>query len=284
MKALLISNPLSGHYSDRKINILISSLNKKNIIVERHNLKKEERIDEIIQRLDPDEYSELILAFGDGTINSACNALLNRSDYDKFNILIIPMGTANIISIELNCEKIKNSVKAFLNRNIKKVHIGLANKKYFVTMASAGFDSVTVKNVSEKLKSKIGKMAYIYSLFKILFKKKNKITTKVNGKKYENILTCASNGKYYGIKLKTTNSEIVNNVFDVIIIKKLNIFHMIKYLFNKRSNKSVEYIQNVEKLSINGDIPYQVDGDCVDTLPLDIKSTDKFLNFYYYKN
>lgn len=283
MKALLISNPLSGNYNDKKINLLISSLNKKNIIIERYNLQKEEKIDNIIQKINPDEYSELILAFGDGTINSACNALLGRDDYDKFNILIIPIGTANVISMELNCNKTKNAVKAFLKGNVKRVHIGIANDRYFVAMASAGFDSVSVQNVNENLKRKIGKLAYIYSFLKILFKKKDKLITKVNGKKYENILTCASNGMYYGIKVKATNSKIINNSFDVVIIKKFNMLHAIKYLFTRKSNNSIEYIKDVDKLSINGSIPFQIDGDCMGELPIEIKSTNKFLNFYYYK-
>lgn len=283
MKALLISNPLSGNYNDKKINLLISSLNKRNMVIERYNLEKEEKINNIIQKINPDEYSELILAFGDGTINSACNALLERDDYDKFNILIIPMGTANVISMELNCNKTKNAVKAFLKGNVKKVHIGIANDRYFVAMASAGFDSMAVKNVNEKLKRKIGKLAYVYSLLKILFKKKDKLITKVNGKKYENILTCASNGMYYGIKVKAINSKIINNSFDVVIIKKINIFHAIKYLFTKKSNNSIEYIKDVDKLSIDGTIPFQLDGDCMGELPIEIKSTNKFLNFYYYK-
>ena len=283
MKALLISNPLSGNYNDKKINLLISSLNKKNIIIERYNLEKEEKINNIIQKINPDEYSELILAFGDGTINSACNALLERDDYDKFNILIIPMGTANVIAMELNCNKTKNAVKAFLKGNVKRVHIGIANDRYFVAMASAGFDSVSVQNVNEHLKTKIGKLAYIYSFLKILFKKKDKLITKVNGKKYENILTCASNGMYYGIKVKATNSKIINNSFDVVIIKKFNMFHAIKYLFTRKSNNSIEYIKDIEELSIDGSIPFQLDGDCMGKLPIEIKSTNKFLKFYYYK-
>ena len=283
MKALLISNPLSGNYNDKKINLLISSLNKKNIVVERYDLKKEEKIKDIIQKVDSNEYSELILAFGDGTINSACNALLERDDYDKFNILIIPMGTANVIAMELNCNKTKKAVKAFLKGKVKKVHIGIANDRYFVAMASAGFDSISVKNVDENLKRKVGRLAYIYSFLKVLFKKKDKLITKVNGEKYENILTCASNGMYYGIKLKITNSEITDDNFDVVIIKKINIFHAIMYLFTKKSNSSIEYIKDVNKLSIDGNIPFQLDGDCMGDLPLDIKSTDKFLNFYYCK-
>ena len=134
MKTLLIANPLSGRYSEKKINLLISSLNRHNFVVERRDLKKNEPISDVIDSLDQKEYSNIIFAFGDGTINSACNSLLKRDDYDKFNILVFPMGTANVVAMELGCDNVRKSVKAFLSQNIKKIHIGLANNRYFISM------------------------------------------------------------------------------------------------------------------------------------------------------
>ena len=281
MKTLLITNPLSGNYNSKKINFLINSLNKKNFVVERYDLKVDEPISNIISTINPDIYNNLIFAFGDGTINSACNALLKRNDYNKFNILIFPAGTANVVSMELNCNTIKKSINAFLKQNIKKVHIGMANNRYFIAMASSGFDAVAAKNVNKKLKKLCGKLAYIWSAFRSLFKKKKIITT-INGQTYENILTCASNGKYYGVKIKTTNADLGENIFDVVIIKKINIFHAIKYLLKKETNGSIIY-EKADKLKLNmdkGEIPFQLDGDCFGNLPLTIKSTNKYLNFF----
>ena len=280
MKTLLITNPLSGNYSNRKINFLISSLNKYNFLVERYNLKEKEPIGDVINAIDASRYNNIIFAFGDGTINSACNAMLNRDDYNKFNILVFPLGTANVVAMELNCDTIKKSVKAFLKQNIKKVHLGLANDRYFISMASSGFDAIAVNSVNKKFKKYFGKVAYIYAAFKALFNKKRIFTT-IDGETYENILTCASNGKYYGIKIKVTDSDLSDNIFDVVINKKINIINSIKYLFNKKSNNSILHLQG-NSLEINGNknLPFQMDGDCYGRLPLTVKTTNKFLNFF----
>ena len=280
MNTLLITNPLSGNYSNKKINFLISSLNKYNFQVERYDLKEKEPINDVINSVDCNKYSNIIFAFGDGTINSACNALLNRNDYYKFNILIFPLGTANVVAMELNCDTVKKSVRAFVKQNIKKIHIGLANGRYFITMASSGFDAIAVNNVNKTFKKYFGKLAYIYAALKSLFNKK-KIFTTIDGQTYENILTCASNGKYYGIKIKTTNSNLSDNIFDIVIIKKINVIHSIKYLFNKKSNNSIFYLKS-HSLKIDGgkNFPFQLDGDCYGFLPVNIQTTDKYLNFF----
>lgn len=283
-KYILIANPLSGSYNDKKLNKIIKTLEDNDMFIVRYNLKKDQKIGEIIKDINSDEINNIILAFGDGTINSACNSLLQRDDYYKFNIYIIPMGTANILSMELNCDSIKKSVNAILKNKIKKLHIGKANNRLFVLMASAGFDSYAVFNVDENLKSKIGKLTYVYEFLKILFKMDfKKITTTIDNEKYENILTCVSNGKYYGVKIPITNSIMTDNIFDVIIIKKFNIFSIIKYLITKKSNKNIIYMKanNVDIISNTNDYPVQLDGDYFFNLPINITTTDKYLNFAY---
>ena len=181
-KYALIVNPLSGGYNNKKINKIIDQLKNSAIEVIRFDLEKNQKIDEIIEQLDSNEIQNIIFAFGDGTINNACNALLKRNDYDKFIISILPMGTANILSMELNCDSIEKSLKAISNNNIKTIPmVMLDGWKYFILMASAGFDSYTVRNINENLKKKIGKFAYIYEFLKILLKRDfKKLNTKIN--------------------------------------------------------------------------------------------------------
>lgn len=283
-KYILITNPLSGSYNNKKITKIISRLENFGIKITRIDLKKEQRIDEVIETLDSSKVQNLILAFGDGTINSACNALLNRDDCDKFIISILPMGTANILSLELNCDTIQKSLEAICSNNIKSISPLIVNNlKYFVLMASAGFDSYTVYNINEKLKDKIGKLAYVYEFLKICLKRKfKKLKTTVDGINYENILTCVSNGKYYGTNVKVTDCDIFSNSIDVLIVKKFNIYSMIKYFFTKKSNKNVVYLRNVDLIEMNSSensYPFQIDGDYFCDLPVKITKTGKRLKF-----
>ena len=281
-KYILITNPLSGSYNNKKINKTIKILTSKGLNVIRYDLQKDEKIDDCILRIDSNEIQNIILAFGDGTINSACNALMQRKDYDKFTIAVLPMGTANILAKELGCDSIKKSIKAITNNKTEKVHIAKINDKYFTLMASAGFDSWTVRNINENLKKKIGKLAYMYEFLKIVIKKDFKtITTNINGENIENILTCASNGRYYGVKIPVTHSHLDEGIFDVVIIKKFNLLSAVLYMVFRKSNKNIIYTQ-AKSLIIDSkiaDYPVQVDGDYCCDLSVEIGSTGEFLRF-----
>ena len=281
-KCILITNPLSGSYNDKKINKMVKELQKSGLDILRYDLEKDEKISSVISNIDSNDIQHIILAFGDGTINSACNALMNRDDYNKFIISVLPMGTANILAMELNCDTIKKSIKAIKNNNITKIHIAKINDKYFTLMASTGFDSWTVRNINEDLKKRIGKLAYIYEFLKIVAKRNFKrIITNVNGEIIENILTCASNGKYYGIKIPVTHSKLSKNLFDVVVIKKFSLLSALQYMITKKTNKDIVYLQS-NKVVISSDVqdyPVQIDGDYCCDLPIVVEATDRFLNF-----
>lgn len=286
-EALLIVNPKSGHYSKKKIFSIIEKLKTLDIIIKEYKLGESENIKDIINKVKLEQYPILLFACGDGTINTACNALLNRSDYKKFKIGIIPFGTANVLAAELGVNKINNSIKAIINNETKKICIGelyLNGKlnKYFTLMASAGFDSITVYNVNTKIKKIFGKFAYIFSFLKILFKGYIKeLETSINGKNYKNVFTCASIGKYYGGKIAITNGNISENNFNVIILKNFNVFSMLKYLITKKS-KNIEVIKaNSLKISSRySRYPLQIDGDYYCNLPVEVRIGDKYLNMF----
>ncbi len=289
MEAILIVNPKSGHYNTKKIFQLIYKLKSNNINVKEYKLRETENIKDVINKIKYEEYQILLLACGDGTINTACNALLDRDDYNKFKIGIIPFGTANVLANELKTNKINNSIKAIINGKTKKVCIGELYskgqfKKYFILMASAGFDSMAVYNINLKIKKFFGKFAYIISFLKIFIKRNFKeIETNINGKIYKNFLTCASIGKYYGGKIAITNGDISESNFKVIILKKFSILSILKYLFVKKS-KNIEVITtNDLKIESKYDkYPLQIDGDYYCNLPVEIKIVDKYLNMFYY--
>ncbi|MDR2778060.1 MAG: hypothetical protein LBB13_00950 [Rickettsiales bacterium] len=179
MKAALLVNPRAGSYREGKLNRLVAILEKIGVAVLWHRLEKGQSASEIVSELDHRMTPLIILAAGDGTINTALNALLQRNDYSQFNVAIVPIGTANVLSMELGVDSIEKSLKAIVGGKIKKLHMGRIiaipedrdNSRYFMLMASAGLDSKAVSGVNEELKKKIGGFAYLYEFFKILLKK-----------------------------------------------------------------------------------------------------------------
>ena len=287
---LLITNPLSGKYNSHKITSFLKKLEKIGLKISQIKLQKDQKIKEIIDDLDPNEYDTVFLAFGDGTINSAINAIANRNDFYKFKICIVPFGTTNVLASEVGTDNITKVIKAIKKNQIKKLHLGkvinINNKteRYFSLMASSGFDSITVSKIDEKVKSKLGKVAYIQKLFYVLNEKQFiPLKTKINNRKYENILTCVSNGKYYGGKIHVTDSKLDDDSFNVVIIKKFNIASMLEYIITRRTNNNIIKLKakSVEITSDDLNYPLQIDGDCHGNLPVKIEATNKFINTIY---
>jgi diacylglycerol kinase family enzyme len=106
-----------------------------------------------------------------------------------------------------------------------------------------------------------------------------------DGKIHSGIIVCVSNGKYYGTKLPIANAKIDENKFDVIIIKKISIRSVLKYILTKKDNKNIAKLMNIDHATIDSKIdnyPAQIDGDYCYNLPIIIESTNIYLNIYYF--
>lgn len=294
MNIALVANPLSGNYNKDTVDNFIFLLGKSGFIVSQYMLEQNQKIEEIITKLNPELTPIIVLMAGDGTINNALNALVNRNDYEKFSVAVAPMGTANVLSLELGVGTTERALKAMENGKIKKLHMGKIIKNsetgeeedwYFMLMVSAGFDSIAVNHTNEKLKKKIGGLAYLYEFFKILINRNiRELETTVDGVVHKNILTCVSNGKYYGVEIPITGSKIEENNFDVVIIKKISIWSALKYMFTKRGNDNIIKLTGKNYVAINAiaeDYPIQIDGDYHCNLPVRVESSDKYINVYY---
>lgn len=292
MRGTLIVNKYSGGYSSRKLYTLLKNLNNIGLKVDKYELQKTQNVREIIDMLDPEKTPILLLAFGDGTINSAFNAIARRKDYDRFKICIVPMGTANVLGEELNINSVKKSIKAIKNNKIKKLHLGMVKNnidkkeqtRYFSLMVSTGFDSLAVKRVDENLKNKIGKFAYIYEFLKIVHNRIfDEIQTIIDGNRYNGILACVNNGKYYGSRIRVVDSKLEDNSFNIIIIKKFSILSMIKYMTTKKSNSNVVKLKakNILISTNKENYPIQIDGDYYCNLPIKVEATNIYINVFY---
>lgn len=289
-KNLLITNPLSGKYKKNKIDYFLQKLEKMGLKISKIELKKDQKIKEVLDNLIVDEYDTIFLAFGDGTINSTLNAIANRDDFFKFKICIVPFGTANVLANELGTNTTSKVVKAIKKNQIKKLHLGKVintsdkSERYFSLMASSGFDSIVVNEIDEKVKEKFGKLAYVQKLFDIIIKRYfPPLKTQIGNRKYKNVLTCVSNGKYYGGRIHVSDSKFGDNSFNIVLIKKFNVISILKYIVIRKTNKNIIKMK-ARSVKITSDIPnypVQIDGDYYCNLPVKIENTDKFINVIY---
>jgi diacylglycerol kinase family enzyme len=97
---------------------------------------------------------------GDGTLNEAANGLLGRD----LPLAFLPGGTANVMAHELGLPQ--NPVRAarlLLKGSARAIYPGMIGERAFLLMAGFGFDGMAVHRVSPRLKSRVGKLAYVWA-------------------------------------------------------------------------------------------------------------------------
>ena len=103
----------------------------------------------------------IIIAGGDGTLNSAVNYLL-RLDCVLPPLGVLPLGTANDFAYQLTAGDLseRGLLEAIMAKNTIKADIGKLNDTYFVNVAAVGILAEISHTTSDDLKGKLGMLAY----------------------------------------------------------------------------------------------------------------------------
>lgn len=273
-KILFIINPIAGKGKAEEvipiINEVMEKSKKKYKIVK--TKKPKDAINISISGI-KEGFSTIVAIGGDGTINEVASGLVMLG---KGTLGIIPAGTGNDLARTLNIPfNPREALNVILNNKISAIDIGFANEKFFINLASVGFDSEIVKNTEAIKKVIKGKFAYTIGLLKTLLTYKGKkLKIKIDNKELERdiLLLAVGNGKYYGGGMKICPmASMDDGLFHVCIIKnisKLKLFFLFPLVFKGKHLKFKKYVEihktkNVEIISL--DRAYlNVDGEIYD--------------------
>ena len=158
-KVKFIYNPFSGE------NIILSELDNVISIHQEYGyqvvpfrIEKGVTIDQALNGID-DSYYYILVAGGDGTVDSLVNAMKARNI--NIPIGILPVGTANDFAKFLGISQdVSTAVRQILTCEPKGVDIGKINDKYFVNVASTGLFTDVSQKTDINVKNAIGKLAY----------------------------------------------------------------------------------------------------------------------------
>jgi len=125
---------------------------------------------------------------GDGMVQRCVGAIAHT----KATLAVVPAGTANLFAANLEIpHNIEGAVANGLRGRRKKFDIGRMNGEAFAVFAGAGFDASMVHDASRKVKSRIGRAAYIWSGAKNLGAKAFEAKIDVDGERwYEGKASC----------------------------------------------------------------------------------------------
>ena len=277
MKGLFIINPSSGrqNFQDKIKDITGTLILEKicNTIDVFYTEKQDDARDKAAS-LKKGEYDFVAAVGGDGTLNEVINGIVIGKN--NIPIAVISSGTVNDFATYL---KLPQDPKEFCEMirsfNLQNVDVGRANDKYFINVVAAGILSDVGFKVPKDKKASMGKFAYylegaadlpkqLSSAFHMRFTIGDDIIDE------EILLFIVANsqsvGGFHEIAPMASTSD---GIFDLIIIKKMDIFQVAPLLFgilqgDHVNHPAVEYIQTdrmiIENLS-DGKISIDYDGE-----------------------
>lgn len=278
-KVRFIYNPYSGENSIiNELDNVIKLHQEVDLIVVPYRIQKGKDLAEALDIID-ETYSYILIAGGDGTVDSVVNAMRKK----KINIPIgiLPVGTANDFGKFINMPNdIQEACKQILNSKPVAVDVGKINDKYFINVASTGLFTDVSQKTDVNLKNTIGKLAYYLKGLEELpnFRKlKIKLSSKECCYDGEMYLLLVFNGKTAGNFNLATEAEITDGKLDVIIFKAIQIIELlplfIKLLKGEHldSDKVVYFKTNDLYIESSEDIVTDIDGERGPDFPLRIQ-------------
>lgn len=281
-RAILIYNPQAGRGKiERNISRIVAVFRRVDYDLILHPIEFERN------PFDGNEDVELaIIAGGDGTINYVVNAMMHKGL--SVVLGVIPAGTANDFAGALGmstdvieaAQQIADGVVEEVDcGKVEHMHCEKESAIYFVNIFSFGIFTTTSQHTPERMKHRLGRIAYLLAGVKDL---KNlhgiplTITTDDETFYYPTLMGLVFNGETAGRMPLARMSNLRDGVFDCLFLRKRetafqSACDMLLYLLGIRT-RAVKFLRtSALTLMSPTDEDTDVDGQRGGSLPLRIK-------------
>lgn len=246
-------------------------------------------IDRVMSEIDASQYSRVIAAGGDGTINLCVNAMVKYGVH--LPLAILPAGTANDFAyyFELPSD-IDYQLDIALGSKTTNVDVGVVNDRYFINVVALGALIDVSQKTDPNLKNAIGTLAYYLKAVTEIPQIRAlpvKLTTPERVYEEEIYFMVVMNGESAGGFRKLSPESYMNDgKLDVIAFKKMPIVELAPMLFEvvhgrHPNSRHVLYFQT-DRLTIESeeDISTDIDGEHGEKLPLNFSVLHNRLNVF----
>jgi YegS/Rv2252/BmrU family lipid kinase len=289
---ILIANPVAKRASEQAIQKAVTLLRSAGYEVHVRLTQKRGDAEGWAREAAKDGAPLIIAAGGDGTFNEVINGIANSGTA----MAIVPLGTTNVLAKELDIpEDVAGATVHALRGKAHSVSLGRVEcvshssqvSRYFCLMAGIGFDGEAVYGVSEALKRRSGKGAYILSGLKTLMEySPGELRFTLNGTDYAGYSAIVGNASKYGGNFKITPDAMLQDPhFHIAIMhgkRRRDILRYIYGIFRERHLrlKDITYLKG-DSLRIEGIARIQTDGDYLGTTPAIITVVPDALQLIY---
>lgn len=225
-------------------------------------------------------FDAIVAAGGDGTIRHVASALLGSDT----PLGIIPVGTGNVLAHEIGLAPTPAAILAMLRGGaVANVVCAHANGQPFLLWVGAGFDARVVGSLDQRLKSRIGKVAYAGPLLGALVRPIDRLTLTVDGHRHEASWVIVANARHYGGRfVLAPRARLTERGLEAILFKARNRSELLGQLMSLvlgRLHARAEHGGDVQMLpcsrvtiAAHHPVPTQIDGDMLGQTPLEVEA------------
>jgi len=211
----------------------------------------------------------VLVSGGDGTLNEAINGLAEG----ETTVGVIPAGTVNLWVRELGIRR-KNPLLAAqqsVEGERRRIDLGRAGSRYFLSMAGYGIDAAVTAGVSERLKGVTGAAAYVVASFREAFRYRSvQASIDMDGEvlRCKTLMIIVSNTREYaGITQITPEAVVDDGLLDVRVFEGSGriaiMLHALRVLFRLHRRARKVHHRRARRMKVTWTLPLelQLDGD-----------------------
>lgn len=275
-RVLVIMNPTAGRRHRRQLEAILGALRDRGCDTKVLTTSSRGDAERLVGQIDRRHIDVLAIAGGDGTINEVLNGI---QDCAAPPLAIIPLGTANVLAIEIGLGSTVPAIAdTIASGRPKRINLGLANGRRFAVMASVGFDAEVVRHVNLNLKRYLGKGAYaLETLHRLLSFDPPTYEFSIDGQTRHAHGIIIANGRHFaGRFVVAPDARLDKPSFDICCSTRSGRAAALHYLVSMARGRLADRqdyeIIPASTLRINGPegAPLQADGDIITHLPATI--------------
>jgi len=182
--------------------------------------------------------THVVACGGDGTIHEVVNGLVaSRLATDAVTLGVVPLGRCNDFARTLNipCD-LCSVVQTLLSTSVRTIDLGKVAERYFITVATLGFDTVVSQYVAAGRSPRFltGTLAYLYGTLVNLLRYQS-VWVRLSGDldEFEGpvFLAAIGNTSFYGGGMKITPTAVVDDGWlDLCLIRQVPRLDVVKML------------------------------------------------------
>ncbi|HZW36356.1 MAG TPA: diacylglycerol kinase family protein, partial [Candidatus Deferrimicrobiaceae bacterium] len=224
--------------------------------------------------------AEAVVAVGgDGTVNEVVNGLAGS----RTRLAVVPHGTGNVLAQEVGLPKsVEGCLDLLGTGKTIEVPLARADGRYFVLMASAGFDAEVVERMGQGAKNILGIGAYVLAGIRHLLRSQPPLWLEFPGRErmeVQVVILCRGK-KYGGGVTMAPAGNLEGNSFQVVALRKTGRWPILRFAVGALRGTHVSspsvHIREAQSVLVRCRIPSaaQVDGDYLGQLPVRFEMTD----------